>query len=117
MYSEKIERRLDPHFYSPEFSALLKLIDRNASMPLGNLIEFSSETWDQENAFQDEFPYIEISGINIHDGEIEEVTYLPVKKAPSRAKMIVRQDDIIVSTTRPHRGAIALIDAQKDGVI
>lgn len=30
-------------------------------------------------------------------------------EVPSRAKMIVRNGDIIVSTTRPHRGAIATI--------
>ena len=31
--------------------------------------------------------------------------------------MVVRENDIIVSTTRPHRGAICLIDAEKDGSI
>jgi len=31
--------------------------------------------------------------------------------------MIVRENDIIVSTTRPHRGAISLIDKEKDGFI
>ena len=31
--------------------------------------------------------------------------------------MIVRENDIIISTTRPHRGAITLIDKDKDGFI
>ena len=30
---------------------------------------------------------------------------------------LLEEDDIIVSTTRPHRGAIALIDKTKDGFI
>lgn len=42
---------------------------------------------------------------------------MPIGEAPSRAKMIVHGGDIIVSTTRPHRGAIAQIRNEHDGDI
>lgn len=115
--SNEIEGRIDPFYYRPEFreleSALLKLKHK----PLGEIIEFSSETWNQKDFFDGEFPYIEISEIDTFTGEIQNITYYEKNKAPSRAKMIVRENDIIVSTTRPHRGAIALIDKTKDGFI
>ena len=115
--SNEIEGRIDPFYYRPEFrelkSALLKLKHK----PLGEIIEFSSETWNQKDFFDGEFPYIEISEIDTATGEIKNIIYYEKDKAPSRAKMIVRENDIIVSITRPHRGAIALIDKSKDGFI
>ncbi|KUG25515.1 type i restriction-modification system, specificity subunit s [hydrocarbon metagenome] len=112
-----IQSRLDPHFYSPNFSRAQHLLKEVESVPLGELIEFSSESWNQEDYFDDLFPYIEISEIDIETGCIKNISTLLKSEAPSRAKKIVRENDIIVSTTRPSRGAISLIDSSKDGFI
>jgi len=84
---------------------------------LGELVEFAKETWDQKSVFDDQFPYIEISNIDTSNGEIAKTDYVPVAEAPSRAKMVVREGDIIVSTTRPNRGAITPISKEQDGFI
>ena len=115
--SNEIEGRIDPHFYRPNFSLLDKKLKRVNHSALGDIVEFSGETWNGEDFFTDKFPYIEISEIDINTGEIKDIAYYEKAEAPSRAKMIVRNSDIIVSTTRPHRGAIALIDDSKDGFI
>ena len=47
--------------------------------------------------------------INILTGEITNINNVPINEAPSRAKMIVQNDDILISTTRPQRGAISFI--------
>jgi len=117
VYADEIEGRIDPHFYRPKFKELKNNLLNINNMPLGEVIEFSSETWNQKNFFVDKFPYIEISKIDTLTGEIKNITYYEKNKAPGRAKMIVREYDIIVSTTRPHRGAIASIDKAKDGYI
>lgn len=114
---KKLETRLDPHFYLPNFKALIDNIRKTKNAQLGNLIEFSKETWNQKDGFENEFPYIEISEIDLSSGNINNVSMVPISEAPSRAKMVVRTNDIIVSTTRPHRGAISLIGADKDGYI
>lgn len=111
------ENRLDPHFYLPNFKALLDNIRKTNNAQLGDLVEFSRETWNQKDGFSDEFPYIEISEIDLSSGKINNVSYVPIEEAPSRAKMVVRENDIIVSTTRPHRGAISLIEQDKEGFI
>lgn len=110
-------RRIDPHFYRPEFIELIEELTKLKHKKLGDVIEFSSETWNQNDMFEDEFPYIEIGEIDLASGKIQKITYYNKNKAPSRAKMIVRKGDIIVSTTRPHRGAISLIDKEKNGFI
>ena len=111
------ENRLDPHFYLPSFKKLLDNIRKIKHVLLGEIVEFSKETWNQKDNFENEFPYIEISEIDLSSGKIKNVSSVPIEEAPSRAKMVVRENDIIVSTTRPHRGAICLIDSEKDGFI
>lgn len=111
------ENRLDPHFYLPNFKSLLDNIRKTKNAQLVDLVEFSKETWNQKDGFEIEFPYIEISEIDLSSGRINYVSLVPISEAPSRAKMIVRHNDIIVSTTRPHRGAISLIEKDKDGFI
>ncbi|WP_162342894.1 N-6 DNA methylase [Cyclobacterium salsum] len=112
-----LEDRIDPHFYLPSFKDLIDKIRSKPYVPLGELVEFSSETWNQKDIFDKEFPYIEISEIELSSGTISNISYILIDDAPSRARMIVRENDIIVSTTRPHRGAIAFIDKEKDGFI
>lgn len=112
--SSELESRLDPHFYKPEFRILQNKLVSKPHSKLGNLIYFSDETWNQKDFFDERFPYIEISSIDTSTGEIEYVDNISKSEAPSRAKKIVREDDIIVSTTRPNRGAISLIKKDYD---
>lgn len=101
--------RFDPNFYRPSFQHLVDAIQEQPHKRLHEVVRFSSESWNQRDYFDDLFPYIEISEIDIAKGEINRLSYVKITDAPSRAKMIVRDGDIIVSTTRPNRGAIARI--------
>jgi restriction endonuclease S subunit len=112
--NSEMESRLDPHFYKPEFRILQNNLESKPNSKLGNLIFYSNESWNQKDFFDDLFPYIEISSINTTSGEIKNVNYISKSEAPSRAKKIVRENDIIVSTTRPNRGAIAFIEKEYD---
>ena len=101
----------------PVFKELLRSLQGVKHKRIGELVTFSSESWEQTaDAFGDEFPYIEISAVDINSGEYG-VEQVPLFDAPSRAKLVVRENDIIVSTTRPHRGAIAKIKPEHDGFI
>ncbi len=116
-WSDEIERRIDPNFYRPYYQKLLRAIEVKNNARLGELVELSNETWDHNTIFADTFPYIEISAIDLKTGDIAGIEQIPITDAPSRAKMLVRQGDIIVSTTRPNRGAIAKIEKEQDGSI
>lgn len=103
--------RFDPNFYSSEFYKLVNSLKKTNSVHLKKVVGFASESWNQQDYFDDIFPYIEISEIDISYGKVNNVVFLNKQEAPSRAKMIVRENDIIVSTTRPSRGAIAKISS------
>ena len=110
----EIEGRLDPHFYSPKYKKIVQKFSKVQHSNLGSLVKFSNETWNQKDFFEDKFPYIEISEIDITSGNINKIRYIPKSKAPSRAKKIVRKNDILISTTRPHRGAITFLNEKYD---
>lgn len=101
--------RFDPQFSFPFYLRLNETIQKVEFKTLKRLAYFSYEIWNQQDYFAETFPYIEISGIDIFTGEVSEVSEIPKANAPSRARMIVRSGDILVSTTRPNRGAITLI--------
>lgn len=107
--SELLGDRFDVPFQMG-FNACTSLIKHHPYKPLGEIAEFSSESWNQKSIFADIFPYIEIGNVDITTGEISAIEPISIKDAPSRAKKIVRKNDILVSTTRPNRGAICLYE-------
>lgn len=110
-FTQKLSSLIGSRFDVPYHAGIKDAIRQAEEVPykaLGEIAVFSSEGWDQKSIFTNTFPYIEISSINTTEGCIEEISYVLVNKAPSRAKKIVRKDDILISTTRPNRGAICI---------
>lgn len=114
LQKSELEKRYDPQFYKQEYKDNLEKIKRINHKRLGEVVKFSTETWNQKDFFDSTFPYIEISEIDTISGEIQNIVQVEKEKAASRAKMIVRENDIIISTTRPNRGAISLIRKEQD---
>jgi type I restriction enzyme, S subunit len=63
-----------------------------------------------------EIQYIEISGVEI-GGVINNPEKLLFKDAPSRARRIVRKNDVIISTVRIYLKAVAYFDTVSDNLI
>ena len=96
---------------------MLQTLEEIDSKPLGSLIKYSEEAWDRaDGRFHYVFPYIEISAVGLGSNEYS-LTETLVSEAPSRARQVVRAGDILISLTRPHRGAVARVRAEDDGVI
>ena len=114
LHKSELEKRFDPQFYKQEYKDNLEKIKRINHKRLGEVVKFSTETWNQKDFFDNTFPYIEISEIDTISGEIQNIVQVEKEKAASRAKMIVRENDIIISTTRPNRGAISIIRKEQD---
>lgn len=108
-FSSIIGNRLDVSFHKGIEDAVMLFKD-TSHKTLGEISSFSTEGWDQKSVFDDTFPYIGISAIDTSLGEIISIESVPVNNAPSRAKKIVRKNDILISTTRPNRGAICVYE-------
>jgi len=55
------------------------------------------------------FQYVDITSLDVSTGVIVQPQELTGEEAPSRARKVIRAYDVIVSTCRPTRGAIAVI--------
>ncbi|MBN3890293.1 MAG: restriction endonuclease subunit S [Nostoc sp. JL31] len=60
----------------------------------------------------DIFQYIDIASVDVAIGVVSNPQELRGDEAPSRARKVVRAFDVIVSTCRPTRGAIAVIPVE-----
>jgi type I restriction enzyme S subunit len=73
---------------------------------------------DQRKPEEDEhFIYIDIGSLNRNTKRIEGASEIIGKDAPSRARKMVDEGDVIVSMTRPNLNAVAKIDAKYSGQI
>ena len=80
---------------------LLRRVDQIADL----IKDKRDPTKEREKAFH----YIDISSIDIAKGVVANPQYLEGREAPSRARKVVRAFDLVVSTCRPTRGAIAVV--------
>jgi len=116
-YNQVIERlRFDAEFYKPEFLESETMLKRSKTVPLNEVVKFSRLRRNPEKEPEKEFKYIDISNVNISTGDIN-AQLLKGHQAPSRARKIVRENEVIISTVRPNRNAVAMIPEELDNQI
>jgi len=75
---------------------------------LGEVLQ-KTETTDPTKKPNEKFVYLDVSSVNKESKEIENVVVLLGKDAPSRARKLVRTNDVIFATVRPTHSRVALI--------
>lgn len=80
---------------------------------LGEVL-LKTETTDPTKKPNEEFIYLDVSSVNKETKEIENATVLLGKDAPSRARKLVRTNDVIFATVRPTHSRVALITEEYD---
>lgn len=82
--------------------------------PIGTLVE-DVATWNplRENS-EDTFQYIDLSAVDQDLKSIVCAREIACHEAPSRARQIVRSDDVLVSTVRPNLNGVAKVPNELD---
>ncbi len=83
---------------------------------LGEILE-KTETVNPLQSPNTEFDYIDVSSVSNTTFEIEETQRLKGKDAPSRARKLVRTNDIIFATIRPTLQRIAVVPEHLDSQV
>ena len=83
---------------------------------LGDVCEKTATT-DPRKTPKEHFVYIDISSIDRTQKRVMNPTEMTGENAPSRARKIVKKEDVLVATTRPNLNAVALIPESLDGQI
>lgn len=86
-------------------------------MRLKDIVDVNVLSLSNDTSPNFEFKYIDISNVN-QFGITQEPEYITFNEAPSRARRLIKKNDVIVSTVRTYLKAIAFIDFEpKDYVV
>ncbi len=61
--------------------------------------------------------YVDLSSVHFDSGIDKDIEPMSISKAPGRARRIVRENDILVSTVRPYLKGFAIVEAEFDGEV
>jgi len=103
-------RRLNPAYLREVFEG-----NEWDKVKLGEVCEQAIETISPNKG--DEIVYIDISSVDNISKRIIAMSIISAKNAPSRAKQILKPNDIILSTVRPNLNALAMNDITIDKTI
>jgi len=77
---------------------------------LGEEVDINNESCDPKRDFPEKrFLYIDIDSIQNETGVIKRAKTIIGKEAPSRARRLIRYNDVIMSTVRPYLKAFAIV--------
>lgn len=100
--------RLDAEYYQPKYEYYEKTIMENKYG-----FTFIVKEFDLINDKCDrsllEYSYVEIGDINVTDG-VASSNIIKTDDLPDNAKIMTKANDVLVSTVRPNRGAVAILD-------
>ncbi len=103
--------RIDAQYWHPVFirnSALVPVHQKLRDFVCQNITNIKSSPINRG------FEYLEISQISVNSFEYQ-TTKVKLGQEPDRARSLLKKGDVVVSTVRPNRNAIALIKA--DGIV
>lgn len=111
-----LEGRIDAKFYETEFLELAEWLNSVETFKISELCAQSKLRAAIINKPDEVFKYIEVENVDPRTGY---VTYQNIvgHDAPSRAKKVVKESDVIVSMVRPDKGTVGIISQELDGCI
>lgn len=107
--------RCDIDYHLP--AELLKVFDDSIVKQVDKVASVVKAKRNPTEKPEEEFKYIDISSVDVQIGRILTCQELVGEEAPSRARKVVLCGDIIISTCRPTRGAIAIVPEDLDDEI
>lgn len=106
--------RLDAEYYQPEYLELTSNLNKLGAVPIKQIaINPKRKFYSKKDK---SFNYIEISEVNLNTGEYEKTRIIGSER-PDRAQWVVKKDDVIISTVRPIRNAVSLIDNEDRNLV
>ena len=111
----KAAGRWDIDFHLPPVE--IQKFDQNIVVPVSDVAHIVSTTFDPTCEPETVFKYVDIASIDVVTGTVANPQEVVGEEAPSRARKIIRAYDIVISTCRPTRGAIAVVPESLHGEI
>ncbi|OOS05822.1 hypothetical protein B0188_03335 [[Haemophilus] felis] len=105
--------RLDAEFYQAKYESYKTKIEANGFVKIQD--EYS-QVKTKSNFDLPNYQYIEIGDVNVSEGSYL-FNEIATEELPANAKIMVKKGDILISTVRPNRGAITIIEHERNDLI
>lgn len=104
--SFKVSGRLDAEFYQSKYDDIEKKL---AELSIGRRVkDFFKLVKDICDRRADFYNYVEIGDVNISNG-VAVANKISTDELPDNAKIMTRENDVLVSKVRPNRGAVSIL--------
>ena len=109
--------RVDAEYFQPAYDEIIEKIRGypNGYVPLLEYVENIRPNFDPTKYPDKTFSYVELADIDSSIGIIHSVSEVKGDEAPSRARRILRQNDVIVSSVEGSLEKVALVDEEHEG--
>jgi len=105
---------MDAEYYQPNYLELINTLEEANAVPLSALAKVEKRKFIPLQGQL--YNYIEISEVGTDTGRIS-ASQIYGEEAPSRAQYVVEGGDVIISSVRPNRNAVALITREQSGFV
>jgi len=109
--------RIDAEHFQPAYDEVTKKVlnFQNGYTQLSNYAKNVNPDFDPSDFPVKTFSYVELANIDPSIGVIDSVSEVKGEEAPSRARRVLRKDDVIVSSVEGSLEKVALVDKEHEG--
>ena len=111
------EDRFDPEYYQPKYKKIISKLKSQKSKLLGRVVRISDKKIDSTKNPSAEIKYIELANINGSNGIIEDCETYKHWQLPGRARMLIRSDDVLVSSLGGSIDKVGLVTEEYDNQV
>ncbi len=108
----KEANRIDADYFQPKYESIVSLINRYGAKNLLEVVENVPARFNPSTKAEETFKYVELANINSSLGIIDGYSEVLGSEAPSRAKRILKEKDIIISSIGGSLDKVALVDEE-----
>ncbi len=111
--------RIDAEYFQPAYEEVVERIKKypNGFSRLLEYVENVKPDFDPTKCPEKTFSYVELANIDASIGTIHSVNEIKGEEAPSRAKRILKDKDVVVSSVEGSLEKVALIDKEHNGCL
>jgi restriction endonuclease S subunit len=113
----KSAHRADAEYFQPKYERLIERIKKYGAEPLLKVVENVPARFNPKSQPTKVFRYVELSNITSSIGIIDGFSEVSGEEAPSRAKRILKANDVIISSVEGSLEKVALVDKDQEGYL
>lgn len=110
-------RRIDAEYFQPKYEILESRIKKYSHKLLDDVLKNVSAKFDPTKQPDQLFKYVELSNINASIGLIDGFSEMLGKETPSRAKRILKNGDVLVSSVEGSLEKVALVHKEQENFL